>query len=156
MEKNLNIKYQLFSSVEELDNKDAELLQKAIDASGSSYSPYSSYPVGAAVRLSDGSIILGSNQENAAYPSGLCAERTAIFAAHANRPSSGIETIAIVACRNGNLNDIPAFPCGACRQVMAESQKRSGHPVRIIVAGASEIYIFPSVESLLPFVFEGV
>lgn len=156
MDKSLNIKYQSFSSIGELSQKDAELVDSAIKATASSYSPYSRYPVGAAVRLSSGKIIIGSNQENSAFPSGLCAERTAIFSAHANYPDESIETIAIVSCSEGKISDVPAFPCGACRQVLAESQKRAGAPIRIIVAGASEILVFPSVECILPFIFNGL
>lgn len=156
MLKTLKIEYAEFSSMEELQPADAELLEKALEATRSSYSPYSHYPVGAAVRMSDGRIVTGSNQENAAFPSGLCAERTAIFSAHANCPESNIEAIAIVSSENGKMAEIPAFPCGACRQVMAESRKRAGAPIRIIVGSASGIYLFNDVDSLLPFIFTAI
>lgn len=156
MLKTLNIEYAEFHSMEEMQPSDAELLRKAIEATGSSYSPYSHYPVGAAVRMSDGRTAIGANQENAAFPSGLCAERTAIFSAHANYPDTAIEAIAIVSASNGTMTEEPAFPCGACRQVMAESQKRAGAPIRIIIGSASGIYVFKNVESLLPFIFNAI
>ena len=131
--------------MEDMMPEDRSLLESAIGATKGSYAPFSHYNVGAAVLLSDGTVVQGANQENAAFPSGLCAERTALFAA-----------IAITACRDGRMVPEPAWPCGACRQVLAESQKRAGAPVRVIVGGLSRIVVFSCVEDILPFIFNGL
>ena len=128
-----------------------------------SYAPFSHYNVGAAVLLSDGTVVQGANQENAAFPSGLCAERTALFAAHAQHPELAVRALAVTACRNGRMAPEPAWPCGACRawpcgacrQVLAETQKRAEAPVRVIVGGLSRIVVFSSVDDILPFIFDG-
>ena len=112
--------------------------------------------VGAALLLDDGTTILGANQENAAFPAGLCAERTAMFAAGANHPDVGFDTLAIAGADHGILCDNPATPCGGCRQVMAEYQTKSGHPLKIILAGATRILKFSSVNDLLPFIFDSL
>lgn len=152
-QKHLNIQYNEFAGENELDNTNLELLKMAIKATASSYAPYSNFNVGAAVRMSGGEIVTGSNQENAASPSGLCAERVALFAAHHQYPSQAVEAIAIVAKQNGELTSELTFPCAACIQVMLESQKRSGKPLQIIVGSAGKIQVFSSVNDLLPFSF---
>ena len=141
--------------MDQMEVMDRSLLEAAIDACEGSYAPFSHYHVGAAVMLSDGTVVKGANQENAAFPSGLCAERTALFAAHANYPQQAVRALAVTAARNGKMVPDPAWPCGACRQVLAESQKRAGAPVRVIVGGAERILVFDSVESVLPFIFDG-
>ena len=151
--KKLEITYSEYSSVDELPQNDANLLNAAIEALNGSYAPYSNFNVGAAVQLDNGVIVKGSNQENIAYPSGLCAERTALFSAHANYPQNKIVSIAITSSQNGVLLATPPFPCGACRQVMAQTQTRNGSPLRIIIGGSDKIFVFNSVESLLPFIF---
>lgn len=151
--KKLEITYSEYSSVDELPQNDANLLNAAIEALNGSYAPYSNFNVGAAVLLDNGVIVKGSNQENIAYPSGLCAERTALFSAHANYPQNKIVSIAITSSQNGLLLATPPFPCGACRQVMAQTQTRNGSPLRIIIGGSDKIFVFNSVESLLPFIF---
>lgn len=151
--KKLEITYSEYSSVDELPQNDANLLNAAIEALNGSYAPYSNFNVGAAVLLDNGVIVKGSNQENIAYPSGLCAERTALFSAHANYPQNKIVSIAITSSQNGLLLATPPFPCGACRQVMAQTQTRNGSPLRIIIGGSDKILVFNSVESLLPFIF---
>ena len=103
---------------EELSEEDRLLVQRAIEATASSYSPYSHFAVGAALRLADGTIVIGSNQENAAFPSGLCAERTAIFAAGATHPDQAVTTLAIAARNEAGRTAEPVSPCGACRQVI--------------------------------------
>ena len=153
-EKLLTIKYSEYSSIEQLSLEDRDLMMAAIEATKGSYAPYSGFNVGAAVLLSDGTVVKGANQENIAYPSGLCAERTALFAAGANYPEKGVVALAIVAAQNGELLDEPASPCGACRQVMAESQMRSGVKMRIILGGGKRIMIFDSVDDVLPFIFD--
>lgn len=151
--KKLEITYSEYSSVDELPQNDANLLNAAIEALNGSYAPYSNFNVGAAVLLDNGVIVKGANQENIAYPSGLCAERTALFSAHANYPQNKIVSIALTSSQNGVLLATPPFPCGACRQVMAQTQTRNGSPLKIIIGGSDKILVFNSVESLLPFIF---
>ena len=151
--KKLEITYSEYSSVDELPQNDANLLNAAIEALNGSYAPYSNFNVGAAVQLDNGVIVKGANQENIAYPSGLCAERTALFSAHANYPDNKVVSIALTSSQNGLLLATPPFPCGACRQVMAQTQTRNGSPLRIIIGGSDKILVFNSVESLLPFIF---
>ena len=104
----------------------------------------------------DGEIIKGSNQENAAYPSGLCAERTALFYASSSRPDAAIKALAIAAGQNGKLCETPATPCGACRQVMAQYQTKGGRPMAVILVGADKIWKFEKVDDLLPLVFDSI
>ena len=155
-QKRLTIEYQEYASMTEMEEADRSLLERAVKATEGSYAPYSKYNVGAAVLLSDGTVVTGANQENAAFPSGLCAERTALFAAHAQYPHLAVRAIAITACRGGRMVEEPAWPCGACRQVLAESQKRAEAPVRVIVGGLSRIVVFSCVEDILPFIFNGL
>ncbi len=108
-----------YASIDEMIPEDRELAAEAIDAMKGSYAPYSHFNVGAAVRMSNGQIVKGANQENAAFPSGLCAERTAMFAAGAKYPDKDMKSIALVGGVYGRITDAPATPCGACRQVMA-------------------------------------
>lgn len=133
---------------------DAELLRQAHEATGSSYAPYSKFHVGAAVRLANGAVVKGNNIENAAYPSGLCAERVALFAAQAQYPDMPIEALAITACSEITEITDPVAPCGACRQVMVEAEQRSGIPMRIICQGnTGKVFVFNGVETLMPFIF---
>lgn len=155
MEKNLSIKFHEFKHLEDMTKPDAELIKAAMEAAQGSYSPYSDFHVGAAVRMESGEIITGANQENAAFPSGLCAERTAMFAAGALHKGEAMVSIAISAFdQKGKLTAKPAFPCGACRQVMAEYQKIGKKPMSVIVHGAESTYKFDKVEDILPFIFE--
>ena len=156
MNKTLNIKYQEFASVSEMLPEDQELVAAAIDAQKGSYSPYSQFQVGAALRLANGLVVKGANQENAAYPSGLCAERTAMFWAGANYPDVPMDTLAIAGSDHGVLCESPASPCGACRQVMAEYQKKHGVPMKIILVGSKRIRKFACVDDLLPFIFDSL
>ena len=151
--KKLEINYLEYSGLEELEPKDRELCEAAEKALTGSYAPYSKFNVGAAVRLADGSIVTGANQENAAYPSGLCAERTAMFSAHANHPDTPMTAIAITAAQNGKLNEDITAPCGACRQVMAEYQKVSGRKWTILLYGMKNIIKLSQVGDVLPFIF---
>ncbi len=154
--KTLVIDFLTYSSIDELPEEDRILLQKAIAASDASYSPYSKFRVGAAVRLSNGRFVVGANQENAAYPSGLCAERTAVFSAHATYPDSDIEAIAVTGVHNGKMLKDPTYPCGACRQVLVESETRARKPIKVIVGGESRIEVFSSVLCLMPFAFDNL
>ena len=149
----LNINIEL-CQYDELCVNDKELVDNAIRATQNSYSPYSHFCVGASVRLSDGSIIIGANQENAAYPDGLCAERTAIFAAQAQHPELAITSIAIAAVNTeSELTAKPVSPCGSCRQVMLEIEERYHQPMRILLYGTDGIYIIHSVRDILPLCF---
>ncbi len=138
----------------ELDKIDINLLTQARQACTTAYAPYSNFHVGAALLLDNGNIILGSNQENAAYPSGLCAERTAIFAAGANFPNQIIRSIAIAACKHNDSCYQTISPCGACRQAMLEYENKQKEPIRFLMQGEGEkIYISPSIGNLLPIQF---
>lgn len=155
-DKKVEILFKEFSSPEEMSSADQKLVRAAMEAQKSSYAPYSHFNVGAAVRLEDGTIIKGSNQENAASPSGLCAERTAMFAAGANYPGVPMVSIAIVGGPSLGLCANPATPCGACRQVMAEYQKIGGKPMSVILVGADKIWKFDRVDDVLPFIFDSI
>ena len=155
-EKTLTIQYEEFASLSELTPEDRRLAQAALDALKGSYSPYSHFAVGAALQLADGTVVQGANQENAAYPSGLCAERTAMFYASSRYPDQPFEALAVAASNHGELCCDPATPCGACRQVMAEYQQKSGRPLRILLVGGSRIYKFRSVDDILPFIFDSL
>ncbi len=152
-QKNVTVNYREYDSIEELPLPDKSLLLEAINATAGSYAPYSNFNVGAAVRMSGGAVVTGSNQENAASPSGLCAERVALFSAHHQYPSEAVEAIAIVAKQNGNITEELTYPCAACVQVMVESQKRAGKPIKIIVGSAKKVHIMYSVDDLAPFSF---
>ena len=155
-EKRLTIDYEEFASAEEMNAEDRELVAAAIEAQKGSYSPYSNFQVGAALRLANGLIVKGANQENAAYPSGLCAERVAMFWAGANYPDVPMDTLAIAGSDHGVLCESPASPCGACRQVMAEYQKKHGRPMKVILVGSKRIRKFACVDDLLPFIFDSL
>ena len=154
--KEIKITYCEFESVEQLESADKALAEAAIEATSLSYAPYSNFNVGAAVMFEDAAIIKGANQENTAYPSGLCAERTALFYAAASRPDVAITAIAVAGSQNGILCENPVTPCGACRQVMAEYQKKSGVPMSILLIGSSKIWKFSKVEDLLPLIFDNL
>lgn len=139
---------------QQLDNTDQELLKKAFEALEASHAPYSHFNVGAALLLSDGEIILGSNQENASYPIGLCAERTAISAKASLSPKTSIQTIAIRVRSRLKKVESPAAPCGICRQVLLESESMQDQPIRVMLQGESgPILIFESIQDLMPFHF---
>lgn len=156
MEQRLTINYQEYDSPEEMSPQDQALVAAAYDAKLGSYSPYSHFQVGAALLLEDGTVVKGANQENVAYPSGLCAERTAMFAAGARYPEVPFKTLVIVASDHGVTCEYPASPCGSCRQVMAEYQKKHKHPIQIILVGSKRIRKFSRVEDLLPFIFDSL
>ena len=150
--------YEIKSSVkvygmDELAADDRELVEAAKQATETSFAPYSHFQVGAAVRLSDGSIFVGSNQEAAAFPSGMCAERTLLFAAMAQHPGKRILTMAIAAQTGGHFLAEPITPCGACRQVMIEAEDRMGEDIRVLLYGTRGVHIVESVKSLLPLYF---
>ena len=154
--KEIKIAFKEYDSLQQLDPSEREVAEAAIEATGLSYAPYSGFNVGAAVRLEDGTIVKGANQENAAYPSGLCAERTAMFYAGANYPDKAMTVLAIAAGQNGMLCGTPATPCGACRQVMAQYQTKGGKPIVTLLIGADKIWRFSKVEDLLPLIFDSI
>lgn len=154
--KKLTIDYEEFSSVDEMLPGDQELVKAALEAQKGSYSPYSHFQVGAALLLDNGLVVKGANQENAAYPSGLCAERSAMFWAGANYPDVPMDTLAVAGSDHGVLCESPSSPCGACRQVMAEYQKKHGKPLKIILVGSKRIRKFKCVDDLLPFIFDSL
>ena len=154
--KEIKIAYLECESLDQLDAQDRKLADAAIAAIATSYAPYSNFNVGAAVLLEDGDVIQGSNQENAAYPSGLCAERTALFYASSRRPDAAIVSLAIAAAQNGALCKIPATPCGACRQVMAQYQTKGGKPMMVLLVGSEKIWKFEKVDDLLPLIFDSI
>ena len=153
--KELEIKSSIFEcQTEELSEGEKLLIDMAIEATNRSYARYSHFHVGAALELANGERIIGCNQENAAFPAGLCAERTALFAAGANYPDQPVVTLAIAARgTDGEMTDQPVSPCGTCRQVLIETETRFGHPVRILLYGRSKTYVVDGIRQLMPLSF---
>lgn len=149
---NLNIAIK-HCQLDELSVADRELIEQAMKATDNAYAEYSHFYVGAALRLANGRIVIGANQENAAFPSGLCAERTAVFSAQANFPDQSIEALALVARNDNGLIDNTVTPCGACRQVLLGVEERYGLPMRILMYGKSGVYSVGSAKDLLPLSF---
>lgn len=148
----INIKIR-FCRLEELAEEDRQLVEMAVEATNNAYAKYSNFRVGAAVRLENGLLMKGANQENAAFPVTLCAERTAIFAAQANYPEQPITAIAIAAKNENGLLSEPITPCGSCRQVMLEIEDRYKRPLRILLYGQNGVYIVDTVKDLMPLSF---
>lgn len=148
----INIKIR-FCCFEELTEEDRQLVEMAVEATNNAYAKYSNFRVGAAVRLENGLLMKGANQENAAFPVTLCAERTAIFAAQANYPEQPITAIAIAAKNENGLLSEPITPCGSCRQVMLEIEDRYKRPLRILLYGQNGVYIVDTVKDLMPLSF---
>ena len=142
-------------TINELPDADREVVDAARAATANSYAIYSHFNVGAAVRLANGVIVSGSNQENAAYPSGLCAERTTLFWANSQYPTQPVEVLAIAARNEQGELATPIPPCGACRQVILETEKRYSKAMRIILYGTKECYLIDDgVKALLPLSFD--
>ena len=139
---------------DELNKTDQVLMTSAMEATTRSYAPYSKFSVGAAALLANGIVVTGTNQENAAYPSGLCAERTTLFYANSQYPDQPVLTLAIAARTEKDFIDLPIPPCGACRQVILETEKRYKQPIRILLYGKKEIYEVKSIGDLLPLSFD--
>lgn len=151
--KHIQVEYREFESLSELSNIDRQLINKAIDMAQKSYSPYSQFPVGAAVLLDNGEIFGGNNQENIAFPSGTCAERTVLNYVNANFPECKIKTIAITALKT--LAVIPVTPCGFCRQVLVEMEQNQAQAIKVILHKLDgTTYVFDSALSLLPLAFD--
>jgi cytidine deaminase len=143
----------LFCLFDELPEDEKILINSAKEAAGKAYAPYSCFNVGASVLLENGEVFSGNNQENAAYPSGLCAERVTLFYANSRWPESSVLKMAIAARTNKGFINEPIAPCGSCRQVLLESEKRFGKPIKILLYSSEEIAIINSVNDLLPLSF---
>ena len=152
-EKTIEIKVSILS-FNELNPTQEALIDKAKEQVGKAYAPYSNFHVGAAVELENGEIFAGSNQENSAYPSGLCAERVAMFYANAQFPDVAVKTIAIAAFTNGNFLPEPITPCGSCRQVLLESEMRFEKNITVLLYGTNNIFQLENIRQLLPLCFE--
>ncbi|MDR0733104.1 MAG: cytidine deaminase [Dysgonamonadaceae bacterium] len=140
----------------ELLPEEKNTVDKAKEAAFRAYAPYSGFQVGAAALMENGAVITGNNQENVAFPSGLCAERTTLFYAHSQYPDEAVRVLAVAALTKGDFLDRPISPCGACRQVMLETEMRANQPVKVILYGKKEIFIVESVKDLLPLAFDSV
>ena len=151
----ITINIEQYTQPDELTQEDQNLLLEAKNAVDNSYAPYSEFHVGAAVLLENGKIIKGSNQENSAYPSGLCAERVALFYANSQYPNVAVKAIAITAKAEHFIIESPIAPCGACRQVMAETEHRQKNKIRVIMQGTNgPVIATKGIENLLPMVFQ--
>lgn len=154
MQRSLEVKYEYYDSWKSLDESDIDLVKKAYDVMENAYAPYSKFRVGASLLMEDGSLITGSNQENIAYPSGLCAERVALFYAGSNYPDKKINTLCVVAKGDLVPTEEILSPCGGCRQVMLETENRQGNAFRVILVSQNEkTVVFNSARDLLPLAF---
>lgn len=149
----IEVFYTEYTALQEMAEADVALVNRAIEIAQKSYSPYSKFPVGAAVLLDNGAVYAGNNQENIAYPSGTCAERSVLNYVHGNFPEQTIEVIAVTALRS--QSSIPVTPCGFCRQVIVEMEQVQGKPIKVILHKiGGPTYIFDSALALLPLAFE--
>lgn len=152
---NITTKFLVFDEIQQLPKDIQDLMNQAVEIRKKAYAPYSKFRVGAALLLDNGKIVLGSNQENAAYPSGLCAERVAVFQAGAVYPEAKIIKMAITAASDTNTTTSPIPPCGACRQAIAEYEFKQEYPIEIYFMGETgAIYKSDSLKNLLPFMFD--
>jgi len=151
--KEQSISYLEYQGINELPDMERKLVEEAVSAAGGAYAPYSGFKVGAAIMLDDGTITRGANVENAAFPSGSCAEKTVISYTVANFPDKRTTAIAIAALAGGALTEDPVPPCGNCRQMLIEEEQRLGHPVKVILAGKSGIIVLENCKSLMPLSF---
>lgn len=153
-QKAFTLQYQEYESDKELPEADAELLNRARQATVDAYAPYSRFRVGAAARLVNGVVITGTNQENASYPVGICAERTLLSVAGAQHPGVAIETLAVTYDNENGTSDRPISPCGICRQSLQEFEQRTGKPMRVVLAGETgKVIVLERSGLLLPFAF---
>ncbi len=143
-----------YDSIEEFNEVEKRLINKSKEAVKNAYAPYSKFNVGAAVLLANGEIISGTNQENAAYPSGLCAERVAIFYANSKFPEIPVKAIAVTAFTNNKFIETPIPPCGSCRQVIVETQTRFKTPIKIYLVSKNKITVIEDAKTLLPINFD--
>jgi len=143
-----------YDKLSDLSTNDQKLIAAARESAENAYAPYSKFFVGAAVLLANGEVVKGNNQENADFTDGLCAERVALFYAHANFPNIAVEAVAVTAKNQNGLIAGPAQPCGSCRQVLIETESRFNQPIRIILDGAEKIMVLNGADNLLPFAFK--
>ena len=151
----LNLDYEVFDTIDELSNEDAFLLREAGEATKNAYAPYSKFRVGAVARMGNGELVSGSNQENASYPAGICAERVLLSTASSLFPGIPIKTIAVSYRSTEIKSDHPIAPCGICRQSLQEFKERVKQPIRLILGGLEgKVYIIDDASELMPFAFE--
>jgi len=154
MKKEFQVTYEEYASADELPEADAALLAMARKTTATAYAPYSQFRVGAAARLVNGKVITGTNQENASYPVGICAERTLLSVAGAMFPNVAIDTLAVSYLNGQGTSDRPISPCGICRQSLQEFEQRTSRPMRIILAGQTgKVLVLEGSKTLLPFAF---
>jgi cytidine deaminase len=152
--KEYQFSYEVLHSAQELNEQDRQLLKEARTVTAHAYAPYSHFRVGAAARLANGALVTGTNQENAAFPAGICAERTLLSAAASLFPGVGVDTLAISYFNENGPSDRPISPCGICRQSLQEMEQRTGKAIRLILGGQDgSIYIIPAAGALLPLAF---
>jgi len=156
MKKQVNIEIEVYNSIDELSEKEQALVLEAKAIAKKAYAPHSKFYVGAALLLDNDEIVSGNNQENVAYPSGICAERTALFYAGSQFPDHAVKTLAVAVYTNGEFAEQPVTPCGSCRQVMLETENRYNSPMRVIMTGEKQIYVVNSVKDLLPLSFDSL
>jgi cytidine deaminase len=155
-EKKITLSLKVFTTIDELPKADADLLKKARSFTRESYAPYSHFHVAAAALLQNGKIVYGSNQENASFPVGICAERTLLGNAATRFPGIPINTMAIAYRNMQGKSNIPVSPCGMCRQALSEYQQRVGSPMRLLLSGfEGEVYLIENAGALLPLTFTG-
>ncbi|HWK05307.1 MAG TPA: cytidine deaminase [Puia sp.] len=154
--KEFEFSYEVYDSVEELNKEDAQLLNEARAVTRNAYAPYSHFKVGAVAKLANGQIVSGTNQENASFPVGICAERVLLSTASSLYPGVAIDTLAISYDNENGPSDHPLSPCGICRQSLQESEQRSARPIRLILGGQKgQIYLLSKASLLLPLAFTG-
>jgi cytidine deaminase len=152
--KKIELQFEVYDSIKELDDESVKLIHEARKASLHAYAPYSGFKVGAAVMMANGKIVTGNNQENAAYPSGMCAERVAMFSASATYPGMIIKAIAITAHTEDRPLEEPVCPCGSCRQVLSEYEFRQKDNIKVLMAGeGGTVLVAENISLLLPFYF---
>ena len=151
----LDCQYEEYADSSELNEENATLIEEARKATNTSYAPYSEFFVGAALRLSNGIIVQGSNQENSAYPSGLCAERVALFSIGSHFPDQTVESLAVVARSEKYAVSEPVYPCGACLQVMSETEQRQNQEITVLLSGSEgKVFRIKGLKNLLPLQFK--
>ncbi len=152
--KELRIFVYEYHTVWDLPEEDQKLIFAAREASQNAYAPYSNFRVGAALLLENQKMVTGNNQENAAFSTGLCAERVALFYAGATYPGVPVKTMAVTASTSEGLIENPVKPCGSCRQALVETEYRFAKPIRMILDGKNKVQVFDGMDNLLPFAFK--
>jgi cytidine deaminase len=152
-EREIRVLYKEYLNGNEMPDADRILIEEAVIAASGAYAPYSHFMVGAAILLDDGTVVRGANVENAAFPSGSCAEKTALSYSVSNYPGRRPVAIAIAALSGDKLTSEPVPPCGNCRQMLIEEEQRQGKPIKVILAGREKILVIDSAESLMPLRF---